>query len=420
MISETSGTDFHSVVILRITHGPTAGLELRFFDHQTCIVGRSRSAHLRLSPNPEFSRFHCRLELNPPEVVIVDLGSTNGTKVNGKRTETAALKSGDEVTVGDVMFRVTILCPSHPSNELSPTIIGPRQSSHSVDQSDSIDEPLPEIPGYVIERQIGQGSMGSVYLARRISTNTAVAVKVVRPLVAKDQKALDRFQREASIVLRLQHKRIVKSLDFRLTDQGLPYLVMEYINEVKPEDFLPDVSLIERCRMVAGIVARALEGLQYAHDMEIVHRDLKPSNLLFFREGRKLQVKLADFGIAKNFVDAGFSNCSTSNEICGTLAYMPPEQIVDCRYAKPSCDIYAAGVCLYKLISDRVPFEADQVAQQISLILNTSPIPIRNYVADVPTSLVTIIDRALARDASKRFPSAEAMRQALLPLTKRF
>ena len=146
---------------------------------------------------------------------------------------------------------------------------------------------------------------------------------------------------------------------------------------------------------------------------------MKPTNLLAFRSGSRLQLKLADFGLAKNYIDAGFSNCSTNNEICGTLAFMSPEQIMNCRYAKPPCDIYAAGVCLYYLISDRLPYEADQTAAQMALILNQPPASITQYVSELPAELAEIISKALSREPSDRHRSAETLRRSLLPYTKR-
>ncbi|APZ95556.1 protein kinase domain-containing protein [Fuerstiella marisgermanici] len=407
-----------AAVTLKVTEGPSAGRVLQYTNHQTCILGRSKEAQLRLSPNRQFSRFHCRLEISPPEVAVVDLGSTNGTKVNGQRIETAMLATGDEVTVGDTKFTVTIQHSPEPSSSShDATVIGVAMKRHT--DHDSFDEPVPQIPGYTVERQIGFGSMGVVYVARRNATNEKVAIKIVRPLVCTHKKAIEKFRREAAIVLRLQHKRIVKSLDFRLTEDLLPYLVMEYIDEVDFRELLAAATLPDRCRMAAGIMVRVLEGLQYAHKLEIVHRDVKPTNLLVYKAGRKLQVKLADFGLAKNFIDAGFSDCSTSNEICGTLAYMPPEQIIDCRHAKPTCDIYAAGVCLYNMISGRLPFEADMVAQQISMILNTEAISITQHVPDIPKGIANIIVRAIEREVADRYATAGEMREALLPFTKR-
>lgn len=415
-------------IVLHVTEGPQSGERFQFTDHQTCIIGRSRDAHIRLSDNRQFSRFHCRLEVNPPSVLIVDLGSTNGTKVNGKRVETATLKDGDIVTVGDTAFTVLVAMPELKQQRSAGTQIHEKDlapaSTVINDRFFSADdnltsEPLPEIPGFLIESELGQGAMGAVFCARRRSTNEKVAIKIMKPLVKAGRKAVEKFRREACIGLRLQHKRIVKFIDFNFTEEGLPYLVMEYVEAFNLREYLDTLEFQERIRVSAGIVVRTLEGLQFAHSQEIVHRDVKPTNILVYHTGRKLQVKLADFGLAKNYVDAGFSNCSASNEICGTLAYMPPEQIMNCRYAKPTCDIYATGVCLYFLISNRLPYEATQTATQISLILNKPPTPITEYISDLPGDLVGILSKALSRAPGDRYRSAEALRNALLPFARR-
>jgi serine/threonine protein kinase len=415
-------------VVLHVTEGPQSGERFEFTDHQTCIVGRSREAHIRLSDNRQFSRFHCRLEVKPPSIVVVDLGSTNGTRVNGKRIETASLSDGDIVTVGDTAFSVSVAMPEGYLHTSARCSIGNGSLQHSTpaanDRFFSADDNLtssllPEIPGYVIERELGHGAMGAVYSARLRSTNELVAIKVMKPLIVTNRKAVEKFRREACIGLRLQHKRIVRFIDFGVTEGDLPYLVMEYVDAFNIREYLNSLEPAERVRVAVGIVVRTLEGLQFAHSQKIVHRDVKPTNILVYRSGQKLQVKLADFGLAKNFVNAGFSNCSASDEICGTLAYMPPEQIVNCRYAKPPCDIYAAGVCLYHLISNHLPYEATQVATQISLILNQSPTPITDYVYDLPDTLVGNIHKALSRELGERHHSAEAFRRALLPFSRR-
>ena len=241
----------------------------------------------------------------------------------------------------------------------------------------------------------------------------------MKPVVVTSRKAVEKFRREACIGLRLQHKRIVRFIDFGVTEGDLPYLVMEYVDAFNIREYLNSLELAERVRVAVGIVVRTLEGLQFAHSQKIVHRDVKLTNILIYRSDRKLQVKLADFGLAKNYINAGFSNCSASNEICGTLAYMPPEHIMNCRYAKPPCDIYAAGVCLYHLISNRLPYEAPQVSMQISLILNQPPTPITDHMSELPDALVGIIHKALLREPGDRYHSAEGFRKALLPFSKR-
>ena len=260
--------------------------------------------------------------------------------------------------------------------------------------------------------------MGSVYLATRLANDQPVAIKVIQPEVMSDAGNVERFRREASIVLRLQHKRIVRAYDFVLTEDRFPALVMEYVATTPLRRLLENKSPAHRCRLAADIMIRALEGLQYAHEQEIVHRDLKPGNLLIGRENKKLTVKLSDFGLAKNYIDAGFTDCTSSNQTCGTLAYMPPEQIIDCRRAKPSCDLYAAGVCLYNMISDHLPYEGRQLAEQISLILNKPPTPLVQYVPEVSPGLVSIVETALSRDPEQRFASAKEMRKALYEVLK--
>ncbi len=415
-------------VVLHVTEGPQSGERFEFTDHQTCIIGRSPEAQIRLSENRQFSRFHCRLEIKPPSVVVVDLRSTNGTRVNGKRVETASLNDGDIVNVGDTAFTVSVETPKEKcslpaetslvNRRLEPTNFAANDGFFSADDNPA-SSPLPEIPGYVIERELGQGAMGAVYSARLRSTNELVAIKVMKPVVVTSRKAVEKFRREACIGLRLQHKRIVRFIDFGVTEGDLPYLVMEYVDAFNIREYLNSLELAERVRVAVGIVVRTLEGLQFAHSQKIVHRDVKLTNILIYRSDRKLQVKLADFGLAKNYINAGFSNCSASNEICGTLAYMPPEQIMNCRYAKPPCDIYAAGVCLYHLISNRLPYEAPQVSMQISLILNQPPTPITDHMSELPDALVGIIHKALLREPGDRYHSAEGFRKALLPFSKR-
>jgi serine/threonine-protein kinase len=150
-----------------------------------------------------------------------------------------------------------------------------------------------------------------------------------------------------------------------------------------------------------------------------VHRDVKPSNILSYKEGGRLHTKLADFGLAKNFQDAGLSSLSRENEIRGTLGYMPPEQIINCRYAKPPCDLYAAGACLYFFLSGTLPVAEVEGKKSIALILNRPAVPLAQRAPDVPEALARTVDRALAREPEDRFSTAEHMRLALLPFTEK-
>lgn len=410
-------------VTLRVIAGPLAGQCFRFQEHATLVAGRSRKAQLRLSEDRVLSRYHCRFEIRPPDCVVVDLGSRNGTKVNGVKVKMATLSHGDIVKLGDTSLQLEVSMSTTTDDKaevkgdaIEPTVM-PAGSSAAMFM-DSAEFELPEVSGYEIEREVGHGSMGAVYRARQTSTGKYFAIKLLHTHATTDRKNIQRFVREASVIMRLKHKRIVECYEFGLAGET-PFLVMELIEQVPLMKILKASTTADRVRIVTAIIIRMLEGLHYAHGQSIVHRDLKPANLLVYQAGRKLSVKLADFGLAKNFMNAGFSGFSTSNEICGTIAYMPPEQIIDCRNAKPACDIYAAGVCLYFLLSGHVPHEATNVSSQISLILNRKPTPLSQHVPGLSEELMQVVEIALQRDPMKRFPSAESMLNALLPFSRR-
>ena len=401
-----------SIVIVEVTCGPLAGQEFHFNDHQTLTIGRSQDSGLSLPDDPRISRFHCQLRVNPPTCSIVDLSSRNGTLVDGQRVEHASLGDGSKVTLGGTELVIRIKLGDWARNSDAQTTL----LVNRIHETHADRDAFPEIAGYEIIKLLGEGGMGAVYSAKRRSNGAKVAIKVIRPEMTMDQAILDRFCREAAIILRLQHPRIVQAFDFQFTQARFPALITEFIDEVNLNTVFRNQSIERRSRLAASIMVRVLEGLDYAHRLEIVHRDVKPSNILAYKSGRKLQVKLADFGLAKNYVDASFTDCSTSNQTAGTLAYMPPEQIIDCRRAKPSCDIYAAGVCLYQMISKRLPYKGDSVASQISLILNGEPVPIARYVPTLDPVICDIISKAMDRDPEKRFATASEMRDKLAPI----
>lgn len=409
-VATNSGqTHPQSLVIVKVAEGPLSGQELQFQDHQTLTIGRATQNGLVLPDDQRISRFHCQLQINPPTCSIFDLDSRNGTYVNGLRIKQSELTDGCEVTLGESKLLIKISsAPRQDVLDQHETVL--HENIRPVLPDPNV---LPEVSGYEIEELIGQGGMGAVYAARRLSNAARVAIKVIRPRMITEREAVIRFCREAAIILRLQHKRIVRGLDFQLTNTNLPVLITEFIDEIPLRTLLEAQPVRQRMEIALGVIVRVLEALQYAHDMEIVHRDLKPSNILAFKAGTKLQVKLADFGLAKNYVDAGFTDCSTSKHVAGSLPYMPPEQIIDCRRAKPSSDIYAAGVCLYQLISNRLPYEADSVASQIALVLNDQPTPITQHVPDVPADLQELIAKAMARDPAERFRTAEEMKERI-------
>jgi serine/threonine-protein kinase len=255
--------------------------------------------------------------------------------------------------------------------------------------------------------------MGVVYHAVHRTTRREVAVKLIEPEVAARPEAVQLFLREANILSQLRHPRIVEYVSLGLHD-GQMYIAMEYLPAIDVGKLLRSQSRPRQIRLACGLASYMLEGLQHAHEQDIVHRDVKPSNVLVYKVDKKVQLKLADFGLAKNYLNAGFSSVSRENQVRGTLAYMAPEQLINCRYAKPACDIYAVGACLYRFLSGTLPIEVKDGSNGIAQLLNSVPVPLAERCRDVPLDLAALVDRALAREPGDRFSSAEHMRKNLL------
>jgi serine/threonine-protein kinase len=402
-----------SKVTLRIVAGPHEGEERVFASHDAVIVGRAADAQWRMSQDSFFSRYHFRIEANPPACALIDVGSSNGTLVNGQRVTQVDLTNGDRIECGDTVFAVRVSGPV-PSGHLATVDMNPGYQFVVVPVKPPPPSRFPRpLAEFDLTREIARGGMGIVYHAIHRATGREVALKVVRPEATAAADAFSLFVREATILGRLRHPRIVEYFSIGMHEGSL-YLAMEYLPIVDFRKLLATQSRPKQIRLACGVICRVLEALHHAHGLDIVHRDIKPANILTYKQNGRLLAKLADFGLAKNYQEAGFTALSSENDIRGTLAYMAPEQVLNCRYARPPCDIYSAGACLYKYLSDKSPHEGAKGASIIGLILNESPRPVIEVAPDVPLELSRLIDRALARDPADRFPSAEAMRQALV------
>ncbi len=348
-------------VVLSIVAGPHSGEEFKFQGHDTLMVGRAPDATWCLNKDPHFSRYHFRVEANPPVCRLIDLRSRNGTVVNGRRVTEAELHDGDVIKCGATRIAVKIKAASPQRITAGKGLTEPRLAG--AHEGNFMPEHIAE---FQITGKIGEGGMGVVYEAIQRPSGRKAAVKVILPVVAVNQAAVKLFLREASILTRLQHKRIVECLGVGL-HEGRMYLAMERIATIDLRQVLSTQPRARQIRVACGIVCQMLEGLTYAHAVGIVHRDVKPGNILVYRNGNKLSAKLGDFGLAKSFLTAGFSSISRDTETRGTLAYMPPEQVINCRYAEPPCDIYAVGACLYFYLTFRPGRRSQRCCQSAEL-----------------------------------------------------
>jgi serine/threonine-protein kinase len=416
-------------ITLEVIDGPQCGHKFTFVAHDTFLVGRAECAHFRLPKDDRYiSRVHFLIESNPPACQLTDLGSRNGTMVNGTRVEKSNLKSGDLIQAGKTVFRVNISdqgeggakdTPPGPDVHLTTTARQLPKPPETTAVTGSLPAPappvLPAIPGYEVLRELGRGGMGVVYLAHRLDDNSAVAIKTIRPLAGGSQQEVEHFLREARILSQLQHPGIVRFEQIGEAGELL-YFVMEYVDGSDAERELKKHKRIA-IRPVIQVVCQALDAIQYAHDLGYVHRDVKPSNLLLKKSGDVLTCKLADFGLARVYNSSPLSGLTMMGDIGGTLAYMPPEQITDYRHARPPADQYAAAATLYHMLTGYYIFDFADVpnSRRISRILFDPPVPIRSRRGDIPDGLDWVIERALEKEPQKRFASAAAFRAALLP-----
>ncbi|HEX2569827.1 MAG TPA: protein kinase [Polyangia bacterium] len=271
---------------------------------------------------------------------------------------------------------------------------------------------------YRLTERLGQGGMGTVYRAVHTLMDKPVALKVLRADVAGDPEAALRFHREARSASRLDHEHCIRVTDFGQSEDGLLFLVME---------LLDGESLSARItrgpiepRQAATIMLAVAQALVHAHEHDIIHRDLKPDNVFLVKRRDRYQVKVLDFGLAKILHESMSSHALTrTGMVYGTPEYMAPEQAqgeaLDLR-----TDIYACGVMLYQMLTGELPFSAPSLLVLLSKHVQEVPVAPRLRAPDrgIPEELDALVMRCLEKSPAARFPSAEALAEALLPFAE--
>jgi pSer/pThr/pTyr-binding forkhead associated (FHA) protein len=433
-------------VTLRVVSGPHIGRTFTFDQHDTFLIGRADTAHLCLPEDRFFSRHHCLLEIAPPRVFLRDLGSTNGTFVNGQRVHEAYLSSGDKIQGGQTVLavEVTVDQPApapysqgygrHDLQPTQPAIVmveclncGRREQAEASSPDEHLTflcedcrnelrrQPQP-IPGYEMIKILGRGGMGSVMLARDEKTTRAVAIKTLLPEVAVSDQAIKRFMREIDVASVLQHPHIVSYIN-RGIHNGTIYLVTEYVVGMDAAKLADARGGRLPFQEVIQIVTQGLDALAFAHNKGYIHRDIKDQNILVQGVWPDYSAKLTDFGLAKSFTQTGMSGVTMAGDVAGTFAYMPPEQIRDFANVRPASDIYAMGMTAYSLLTGAIALDISpqaNVAETVKAIFDKPIVPIQRRAPEVPLKIAQAVERALAKDPAHRWATAEEMRQALL------
>lgn len=429
-------------VKLRVVSGPQTGRVFTFDQHETFIIGRSEDAHFCLPQDRFFSRHHCILEIAPPQCFLRDLGSLNGTFVNGNRVEAVHLRNGDRIQGGETVLEVEVAgdtirqfspaaanlpaittsqvivqclnCGSPSSAEASNPDI--KLSFVCDDCREELRKNPQPIPNYQMIKVLGQGGMGSVMLARHVADGRVVAIKTLLPEVAVSEQSLKRFIREIEVAASLRHPHIVAYMEHG-THNGVVYLVTEFVGGM-------DAAKLSKMRggrlsypEVVKIVEQTLSALDFAHSLGFVHRDIKEQNILVDGTFPNYTAKLTDFGLAKSFKQTGMSGVTMVGDVAGTIAYMPPEQVRDFKEVRPPSDIYAVGMTAYSLLTGSHALDISPragIAETVKAIFEKPIIPLNARNAEVPPRVAQVIETAVAKEVSQRWRSAGEMREALL------
>ncbi len=263
-----------------------------------------------------------------------------------------------------------------------------------------------------IERSLDSGGMAHVFEAIDTEGSGRAAIKLMDPRLAFDKHARERFSREAHVMLLLRNEHTVRVLDFGFHKDETPFLVMEYLEGKDLARILEEsgpLTIGDGCLYIA----QACEALEEAHAAGIVHRDLKPKNLFLTKKDGASSIRVLDFGIARGTggVVGKLSTITLVGDVVGTLSYMSPEQARNASSADVRSDIWALGACLYRVLTQKLPFAGSSV---IESILRAPPTPIKKHRRDVPQTVEQIILRCLEKDPKARFQSARELREALL------
>ncbi|MBD2568477.1 serine/threonine protein kinase [Anabaena lutea FACHB-196] len=367
---------------------------------------------------------------------IATVGAVLGDDVDKKG------KLGRGNNNGDTVFQVNIKIsqPLHKTPDIqTPGFIQPPQAKTKTKLFDVIqkliklaiggEKQLTALRNYQIIKSIGKGGFGEVYLAQHSKTGKFVALKVMLPEVAQDENHVQMFLREIENMKALKHPHVVELFDYGYAE-NIFFLVMEYYEAGNVYDLMQQLGGKLPVDMALGIILQVLDGLKYTHNAEIpyvklangsfgkgkglVHRDLKPNNIFLCNINGQLTAKIGDYGLAKSFDLAGLSGQTFTKRMGGTPGFIPRQQVLKFRDAKPDVDVWAAAACLYNMLTGYFPrnFTDDPWLD----ILQNNPVPILQRDRNIPIKLAEVIDLALTEKPQIYFQSAAKFKEALIDI----
>jgi serine/threonine-protein kinase len=271
------------------------------------------------------------------------------------------------------------------------------------------------VAGYHINGKLGEGSVGTVFSAIRISDKKKVALKIIDPTYISKESGAKRFYRAVNICKDITHPNVIRIYDAG-DSEGVYFIAMEYIGGKEVGAIINQYGHVSvPTTLQIGIQITA--ALQYAYERSFVHRDIKPRNIMVNRRGI---AKLVDFGLAKRLYRPMQSVITAPGEAVGTLAYMPPEQIDNAIKADHRSDIYSLGATMYHMLTGKHPFSEGTFAEFVSAIMERVPERVDSLSRSIPSDLADIIERAMHKDPDSRYQTPAHFCNDLRTLAVRF
>jgi eukaryotic-like serine/threonine-protein kinase len=268
---------------------------------------------------------------------------------------------------------------------------------------------------YRLDRIIGEGGMGVVYGATHLRLRQQCAIKLLNERAIENQDIVGRFEREARAAATLKNEHVVQVLDVDTTSDGIPYMVMEFLEGRDLATVLDENGPLPVEQAVRWSIATCA-ALAHAHKRGVIHRDLKPSNLFLSEKEGEITLKLLDFGISKLTTEEEV-HVTSSIAMFGTPFYMSPEQVRSVRDVDGRTDIWSLGVVLYELLTGRVPFKG--VPSAVCAAIVADPVtPPRTLRPDIPEPLEAVILKALEKDRARRFGDVRELAMELAPFAE--
>src|SRR6188768_680393 len=269
---------------------------------------------------------------------------------------------------------------------------------------------------YRVDRFIGQGGMGVVVAGFHLELDQPVAIKFLVTESGLESEGAERFRREARAAAKIHSEHVARVFDIGLLDERVPYMVMELLNgsdlehEIERRGVLPVAEAV-------GYLLQAIDAVAEAHSVGIVHRDLKPTNLFLAQraDGSRI-VKVLDFGISKLLSGKQREGALTRTAgFVGSPLHKSPEQMRSARDVDARADVWALGAILYVMVTGQLPHPGNSLPEVCLAVMNTSPRPLKDFVAEPPEGLEAILMRCLMKDPALRFGSVAELAEQLLP-----